>query len=140
VVAVLLHQALEGGPITVFGDGQQTRCFCHVRDVVEALTALMRCDEALGQVFNVGSDEEVSIEDLAERVRRQVGGGPVGEDVEIVHIPYGEAYEAGFEDLRRRTPDLSRIRRLIGFKPSMGLDEILDHMVQWMREEEADRS
>jgi len=132
VVPRFVRQALQGGPITVFGDGQQTRCFCHVRDVVEALLALMRTDRALGQVFNVGSDEEVTISDLAERVRGLIGG-----DIEIVHVPYSEAYETGFEDLRRRTPDLTKIRNLIGFEPSMGLDEILDHMVQWMRSEEA---
>jgi len=135
VVPRFVRQALDGGPITVFGDGNQTRCFCHVRDVVAALVRLMQTEKALGQVFNVGSDEETSIEDLAERVRGLVGG-----DVEIVHIPYSEAYEAGFEDLRRRTPDLTKIRNLIGFKPSFGLDGILEAMVQSMRDEEGSRS
>ena len=129
VVPRFIRQALEGGPITVFGDGRQTRCFCHVRDVVEALVRLMETDAALGRVFNVGSDEEVSIRQLAERVRRLVGA-----EVPIVHVPYGEAYEAGFEDLRRRTPDLTRIRNLIGFEPSVGLDGILEEMLRHARE------
>jgi UDP-glucose 4-epimerase len=130
VVPRFVRQALSGGPITVFGDGRQTRCFCHVRDVVEALLSLMRTDSALGQVFNVGSNEEIAIRDLAERIRALVGG-----NIQIVHVPYNEAYEAGFEDLRRRTPDLTKIRNLIDFKPSVGLDEILRTMVQSMREE-----
>ncbi|KPJ52041.1 MAG: nucleoside-diphosphate sugar epimerase [Planctomycetes bacterium DG_58] len=121
VLPRFVSQALRGGPVTVFGDGEQTRCFVHVTDVVDALCELMHSPEAEGQVVNVGSDEEITINALAERVRARVNP-----EAEIRHVPYEEAYEEGFEDLRRRVPDLSRVRKLIGFKPTRSLDEIID--------------
>jgi len=131
VVPRFIRQALSGEPITVYGDGRQSRCFCHVADTVTALLDLMQSDRAPGEVFNVGSDEEITIQALAERVRDRVGDG-----AEIIHVPYDEAYETGFEDLRRRTPDLTKIREFVGFRPSRDLDAILTEMIAWMRTEE----
>jgi UDP-glucose 4-epimerase len=128
VLPRLVAQAVKGGPITVYGDGVQTRCFLHVSDAVDALSLLMRCTEAEGQVVNVGSDEETSINELAERVRRRVNPR-----AEIVHVPYDEAYGPRFEDLRRRVPDLTRLGRLIGFKPARTLDDIIDAVAEECR-------
>ncbi len=128
VVPRFIEQALRGGPITVYGDGEQSRCFCHVADVVPALQALLRCPEAEGQVVNIGSNEEVTINELAERVRAKVFP-----DAPIQHIPYDEAYEPGFEDMRRRVPSIDRARRLIGFQPRRSLDQILDDMIEWAK-------
>ena len=129
VLPRFVAQALKGGPITVFGDGKQTRCFVHVLDTVDALVKLMDCEAAVGQVVNVGSDCEVSIDDLAERVRRRVNP-----EAQVVHVPYEEAYEEGFEDLRRRVPDLTRARHLIGLRPTRSLDEIVDEVAETARE------
>ncbi len=120
VVPRFVRQAMEGGPITVYGDGMQTRTFLHVEDAVQAVIALMRVDCAVGGVFNVGSEEEISIRELAERVSLLVGGG-----VRIVHVPYEEAYGRGFEDLRRRVPDVTRLRNATGFRPMRSLDDAL---------------
>jgi len=128
VLPRLVAQAVKGGPITVYGDGVQTRCFLHVSDAVDALLRLMRCPEAEGQVVNVGSDEETSINELAERVRRRVNPR-----AKIVHVPYDEAYGVGFQDLRRRIPDLTRVRRLIGFEPTKTLDDIIDAVAEECR-------
>jgi UDP-glucose 4-epimerase len=130
VVPRFVSQALEGGPITVYGDGRQTRAFAWVGDVVQAVVDLVEAPAALGRVFNVGSDEEVSIRELAERVRTLVNP-----EAEIVQVPYDQAYEEGFEDLGRRVPDLSRIRDLTGYRPTLSLDEILERIVEWMRAE-----
>ena len=135
VIPRFVDQALSGGPICVYGDGEQTRCFCDVSDVVAAMAKLLSCDEARGQVFNLGSDEEVSINELAERIRSRIDPG-----LEIRHVPYSEAYEEGFEDLRRRVPDLSRARKRIGFKPSRDLDAILDRIIAWRRQPPEARS
>jgi UDP-glucose 4-epimerase len=115
---------VAGEPLTVFGTGRQTRCFAHVADVVEALVRLFESAQAVGQVINIGNDEEVTILSLAERVRIQTGSRSP-----IRLVPYSEAYTAGFEDMRRRVPDLSRIRRLIGFQPTRGLDQILQDVI-----------
>jgi UDP-glucose 4-epimerase len=120
VVPRLVDQALRGAPMTVYGTGDQTRCFCHVDDVVEALLGLVGSTEAEGQVFNVGSQEEVSIADLAERIRSLTAS-----DSEIVLVPYDEAYEAGFEDMQRRRPDTTRLRNLLGWQPTRTLDDIV---------------
>lgn len=128
VIPRFVTQALHGGPITVYGDGSQSRCFAHVRDVVTGLVRLTRDSRAYGQIFNIGSDEEVTINDLAERVRARVDPS-----VPIRHIPYEEAYEKGFEDLKRRVPDLTRIRALIGFKNTVTLDQILDEVIRFER-------
>ncbi|MFO7957857.1 MAG: GDP-mannose 4,6-dehydratase [Candidatus Brocadiia bacterium] len=120
VVPRFVRQALEGGPITVYGDGEQVRCFCHVADLVRALYALMDCEEAVGQIFNTGSDAPVTINELAERVRALIEP-----DLEIVHIPYAEAYAADFEDIRYRVPDLSKLRSTIDFRLEHDLNGIL---------------
>ena len=120
VVPRFVQAAIKGEAIRVFGDGTQTRCFSFVGDVTRALVALMEHREAVGAVVNVGSQEEVSIMDLARRVKRITGS-----DSEIVTVPYSEAYEAGFEDMKRRVPDLSRIRELIQYQPTVELNEII---------------
>lgn len=120
VVPRLVEQALRGQPITVYGSGEQTRCFCHVSDVIAALQDLMFEPEAEGQVFNVGSQSEISINDLAERVV-----GVTGSSSTVVRVPYDQAYELGFEDMQRRRPDTSRIRKLLGWKPTRNLDSIV---------------
>jgi len=128
VIPRFVGQALRGEPITVFGDGEQTRSFCHVHDVVPALTALMRCEEAVGQVVNIGSGEEVTINHLAARVKALAGSASP-----IVHKPYAEAYTEGFEDMRRRVPDIGRARALIGFAPTYSLDEIVESVIAEQR-------
>ena len=124
VIPTFVRQALAGRPITVYGDGTQTRCFGYVRDVVGALVALMDRDEAVGEVFNIGSTEEVSIMRLAERVRELTGSRS-----EIVTVPYSEAYEEGFEDMPRRVPDISKVGAQVGFRPRMTLDGILKEVI-----------
>ena len=120
VVPRLVDQALRGEPLTVYGDGKQTRCFCYVGDVVEALVALIGDRRAYGGVFNVGRPDEVSIQELAERVVELCGSTSL-----IRYVSYEEAYGEGFEDMERRVPDISRVRELIGFDPEVGLDDIL---------------
>ncbi len=120
VIPRFIAQGLAGEPITVFGDGQQSRCFAHVADIVGALVRLMETPEARGQVFNIGNDEEISILELAERVKALTGNRS-----SIRVIPYSEAYTAGFEDMQRRVPDLGKIAQLIGYRPTRNLDQIL---------------
>jgi UDP-glucose 4-epimerase len=121
VVPRFVGQALAGEPLTVFGTGTQVRCFCHVHDVVPALQALMADKRAYGQVFNLGSSEQVSITQLAERVL-----GVLGSSSTITYVPYESAYGAGFEDMERRVPDCTRARQQIGFRPSRSLAEIIE--------------
>jgi UDP-glucose 4-epimerase len=128
VIPNFVRQALAGQPITVHGDGTQTRSFCHVRDVVGALLRLMDEPRALGEVFNVGNSQEISIMALAERVRALTGSHSP-----IVTIPYDEAYESGFEDMPRRVPDLSKIHKLIGYEPRTDLDAILADVIDDFR-------
>ena len=120
VIPTFVKQALAGRPITVYGDGNQSRCFCYVGDVVGALMKLMDDEDAVGQVFNVGSNQEISIVDLAKQVKALAKS-----DSEIVLVPYDEAYEEGFEDMPRRVPDTSKINRQVGFKPARDLEGIL---------------
>jgi UDP-glucose 4-epimerase len=120
VVPTFVRQALAGQPVTVFGDGEQRRCFCHVKDVVRALADLLERDDLFGEVFNIGSCEEVTIMELAERVKALSGS-----ESEILRIPYEEAYQEGFEDMLRRVPDTSKIERAIGWRGTRDLDEIL---------------
>ncbi|MFQ5706549.1 MAG: GDP-mannose 4,6-dehydratase [bacterium] len=120
VVPRFIGQALRKEPITVYGDGSQSRCFSYVSDVVQALINLMETPEAVGQIFNIGSQEEVTILELANRVKKITGSKS-----EIVHIPYEEAYESGFEDMKRRVPSIAKIKKLIGWQPSVSLDEML---------------
>jgi UDP-glucose 4-epimerase len=124
VIPRFVAQGMAGEPITVYGDGTQTRCFAHVLDVVSALARLIGHPEAVGQVFNVGNDQEITILALAERVRDLTGS-----KCAIRTIPYSEAYTAGFEDMHRRVPDLTKVRRLIGYKPTRDLDQILADVV-----------
>jgi UDP-glucose 4-epimerase len=126
VIPTFVRQALAGRPLTVYGDGTQTRCFGYVNDVVGALVALMDSDESVGEVFNIGSSEEVSIMRLAERVRELTGSKS-----EIVTVPYDEAYEDGFEDMPRRVPDTTKVNRLTGFKPTVSLDQILESVIEY---------
>jgi UDP-glucose 4-epimerase len=124
VVPSFVRQAITGRPITVFGDGAQQRCFCHVRDVVRALADLMESDEHYGEVFNIGSRKEISIMHLAERVKAVSESSS-----EIVTIPYAEAYDKGFEDMHRRVPDTSKVEAAIGWTPTLGLREILEDVL-----------
>lgn len=126
VIPTFVKQALAGRPITVYGDGKQTRCFGYVGDVVGALIKLMDHSEAVGQVFNIGSNEEISIVKLAEKVRQLTGSNS-----QIVFIPYDEAYEEGFEDMPRRVPDISKVNKLVGFRPDMTLDGILQSVIDF---------
>ena len=126
VIPTFCKQALSGRPITVFGDGKQSRCFCYVGDVVDALMKLMDHPNAVGEVFNVGSNEEISILDLANRVKELTAS-----DSEIVLVPYDEAYEEGFEDMPRRVPDISKVNALIGFRPEKPLDGILQSVIEF---------
>ena len=128
VVPNFVRQALSNEPIRVFGDGTQRRCFCHVADSVQALIALMERDDVYGEEFNIGSNEEVSILELAERVRARTNS-----ESEIVLVPYEEAYGPGFEDMFRRIPSLTKIGDAIGWAPSRDLDQILDDVVEHQR-------
>ncbi len=128
VIPNFVDQALKGEPITVFGDGNQSRCFTYVTDAVRAVAALAECPEAVGEVFNVGSTHEITIAELALRVK-QLTGSPS----EIIYVPYDEAYEEGFEDMQRRVPDVSKIQRLIGYAPSMAIDAILLAVIDFHR-------
>jgi UDP-glucose 4-epimerase len=126
VIPTFVKQALAGRPITVYGDGKQSRCFGYVGDVVEALTKLMDHNDAVGNVFNIGANEEISILQLAQRVKELTNS-----DSEIVFIPYDEAYEEGFEDMPRRIPDITKVGQLVGFQPKMTLDGILQSVIDY---------
>jgi UDP-glucose 4-epimerase len=129
VIPNFVRQALAGEPITVFGDGAQSRSFTHVADVVQALLKLVREPRAIGQVINVGNTGEISILKLAERVRELSGSKST-----IKLVPYDEAYESGFEDMPRRVPDLSKLAGLIGYRPRFTLDDILSQVIDYFRE------
>jgi len=126
VIPTFVRQALASRPITVYGTGKQTRCFGYVGDVIGALINLMDNDKALGEVFNIGSNQEISILDLAKRVKELTNS-----ESEIVFVPYDEAYEEGFEDMPRRIPDIAKVSRLVGFRPEMGLDGILNSVIDF---------
>ncbi len=130
VVPRFVSQALRGEPITVYGDGTQSRCFADVRDVVRGLIDLAQSPAAEGGIFNLGSEEEVTILQLAEMVRELTGSRS-----EIQLVPYDEAYEKGFEDMRRRVPDLSRIKAVIGYSSRYSLRDTLLDIIDWLREE-----
>lgn len=129
VVPTFARQALSGRPLTVFGDGTQRRCFTHVKDCVWALSKLMEEPQALGRVINVGSQEEIAIDELAARVIKAAKSSSA-----VKTIPYDEAYAEGFEDMPRRVPDLTRIHGLIGYKPTLSLDEIIRDVLQYERD------
>ena len=128
VIPTFVRQALAGQPITVFGDGRQSRAFTHVSDVVEALVKLVNEPKAIGQVINIGTKQEVTIGALAERVRELSGSRSL-----IKFIPYDEAYESGFEDMPRRVPDLAKVTAMIGYKPKYTLDDILVQVIDYFR-------
>ena len=128
VVPTMVKQALAGRPITVFGDGTQSRSFTYVGDVVKAVVALINEPRAVGQVFNIGNGKEISIGDLAVRIKAMTNSASP-----IVKIPYDQAYEAGFEDMPRRVQDISKLRGLIGYEPTVELDEILTRVVASLR-------
>ncbi len=129
VIPTFVKQALAGRPITVYGSGKQSRCFCYVGDVVGALVKLMDAQDSVGEVFNIGSNQEISILDLAKRVKQLTDS-----DSEIVFVPYDEAYEEGFEDMPRRIPDVAKVNKLIAFKPEKKLDEILQAVIDFHRD------
>ena len=128
VVPRFVQAALDGGPVVVYDDGEQVRCFAHVKEVVNCVVSLMETESAAGQVFNIGSDQAVSIKQLAERVIERVGG-----DCAIDFLPYNKAYGDDFEDVRRRVPNVSKLHETLGFKPSLTLDQILDDVIAWKR-------
>ena len=130
VIPTFVKQALAGGPITVYGSGEQSRCFCYVGDVVGALMKLMDDESAVGEVFNVGSNQEITILDLARKVKELTNSKS-----EITFVPYDEAYEEGFEDMPRRIPDISKVNTRIGFQPKKSLDGILDSVIEFHREQ-----
>ena len=129
VMPTLVGQALAGLPLTVFGSGKQSRCFCDVQDCVEAMLRLARTDRAVGEVVNIGMDNEVSIEFLAELIRERTRSFSP-----ITYIPYDQAYEPGFEDMQRRVPSLRKLQRLTGFRPATALVEIIDRVAAYVTE------
>ena len=129
VIPTFVSQGLSGQPITVFGDGSQRRSFTYVGDVIRAMVALIHEPRAVGEVFNIGNGAEISIGDLAERIRTLTGNRST-----IVRIPYDQAYEAGFEDMPRRVPDISKIHALVGYTPTVDLEEILARVVEYCRQ------
>lgn len=134
VIPNFVRSALDGKPINVYGTGDQTRCFAHVSDVIQGLVGLMEHPEAVGDVFNVGNDEETSIAEVAKRVKKMTGSSS-----EIRYIPYEEAYGEGFEDMERRVPNLAKIKGLIGYEPQSKLDDILASVIKYFRENSNDR-
>src|SRR5574341_102156 len=130
VIPRFVQWALTGESLQVYGDGHQTRCFCNVSDVVNAILCLADCDQAVGEVFNVGTQEEISILELAHRVLQRTGS-----ESEITLIPYNEAYETGFEDMLRRVPDVSKINQLIGWEPQKKLDQTLEEIVAYFQQQ-----
>lgn len=133
VLPSFVRQALDGAPITIFGSGQQSRCFCYVRDTVEAILRLLGTEKAIGEVVNIGSDQEISIEGLAHVVKQRTGSTSP-----ITYIPYDQAYEPGFEDMPRRVPALEKLERLTGFRPATPLSEIVDRVVAHFRKKTDD--
>ncbi|MFP4475750.1 MAG: NAD-dependent epimerase/dehydratase family protein [Desulfatibacillaceae bacterium] len=132
VIPRLVRQALAGKPLTVYGDGRQTRTFTYVEDVVEALTGLMEHPGAIGEIFNVGGTEEITIYELAERIVRATGSNS-----EIILVPYEEAFPKEFEDMQRRLPSIAKINQLTGFHPKTSLDTILEKVIAYQREKNA---
>ena len=116
--------ALKNDPISVYGSGEQIRCFCHVDDAVDALLIVMASEKAIGQVFNVGNNQQISIEGLAQKIIEITGSKST-----IIKVPYAQAYPEGFEDMQRRVPDISKIKNLLGWSPQKGLDQVIKDIV-----------
>jgi len=129
VLPTFVKQALLGHPITVYGDGDQSRCFTHVDDVVNAIISLAEHPEAIGEIFNIGSSNEITIKELATLVKEMTGS-----ESEIVFIPYDQAYEEGFEDMPRRVPDISKAHELIGYKPTVDIRGIIKSVIEYERD------
>jgi UDP-glucose 4-epimerase len=128
VLPNFVHQALENSPITVYGSGQQSRCFCDVRDTIQAVLRLVNTDRSVGEVINIGNDEEISIDGLAALVKQRTQSRSP-----ITHTPYDQAYEPGFEDMHRRVPSLEKLQKLTGFRPYTPLSEIVDRVVNYFK-------
>jgi UDP-glucose 4-epimerase len=132
VLPNFVRQALDNAPISVYGDGKQSRCFCDVRDTVQSLIKLMDSDRSIGEVVNVGNTEEITIEDLANRVKQRTGSSST-----VEFIPYDKAYEPGFEDMMRRVPSVDKLQSITGFRPQTPLNEIIDRVAAHFREKHA---
>jgi UDP-glucose 4-epimerase len=128
VMPNFVAQALSGADIRVFGDGQQSRCFTHVSDAVDALIGIAAHPDANGEVYNVGGNHEITILQLAERIKEMTQSSS-----RIVFVPYSTAYEEGFEDMRRRVPDVSKLNRLIGYAPKISLEDSLHTIIEDQR-------
>ncbi len=128
VVPRFVEAALKNEPITIYGSGTQSRCFCHVFDAVRGILAVIDSIETIGQAFNIGNDHEVSIEELAQTIIRETGSSS-----EIIKIPYEEAYSAGFEDMQRRVPDISKAKSIIGWSPNLTLENIISDVANHLR-------
>jgi UDP-glucose 4-epimerase len=134
VIPNFVKQALTKQDITVYGDGSQSRCFTHVSDVVWALMRLIEKTDAVGEVYNIGSDREVTILQLAEKIKTLTAS-----ESRVVFVPYDQAYEEGFEDMLRRVPDIAKIHKLIDYQPTFDLDEILESVIDYQRSKLATR-
>jgi len=132
VLPNFVRQALDNTPISVYGDGKQSRCFCDVRDTVQALVKLIDSDRSVGEVVNIGNIEEITIENLALRVKQRTGSSST-----VEFIPYDKAYEPGFEDMMRRVPCVDKLHAITGFRPQTPLDEIIDRVASHMKEKQA---
>jgi UDP-glucose 4-epimerase len=130
VLPNFVQRALKNEPIEVYGDGKQSRCFCDVRDTVEALTRLFSLERAIGEVINIGNTEEVTIEELANQVKQRTGSSS-----SIAYIPYDKAYEPGFEDMMRRVPSIDKLDSLTGFRPQTTLTEIIDRVSAYYQQD-----
>ncbi len=126
VIPTLVRQALSGEPMTVYGDGKQTRSFTHVSDVVSGMVSLADHGDAVGDVFNIGNNREISIEELALLIKKHSGSGS-----DITYVPYDVAYQQGFEDMRRRIPSIEKANSLVGFSPTIGIEEIIDGVIAY---------
>ena len=135
VLPNFVRQALDNAAITIFGDGKQSRCFCDVRDTVQALIRLIDSERAVGEVVNIGNTEEITIEDLAQRVKQRTGSSS-----QVEFIPYDKAYEPGFEDMMRRVPCVDKLEALTGFRPRTPLNEIIDRVASYLREKRGSTS
>ncbi len=132
VLPNFVKQALDNAPITVYGSGTQSRCFCDVRDTVESLIRLMDTDHAIGEVVNIGNTEEISIAGLADTVKSRIGSSS-----KITYVPYDQAYEPGFEDMMRRVPCVDKLYALTGFRPQTKLADIIDRVSSYLRDKDA---
>jgi len=129
VIPKFVHNALLNHPITIFGDGKQSRCFCDVDDVTDGMIKLMNTKKAEGEIYNIGNDKSISIEELAQMIKKMTKSRS-----KIEYIAYEDAFEEGFEDMRHRKPDLTKINKLIGFKPKYELDKILERTIAYFKE------